>query len=61
MATELPSRITHAETRERVLKVYGAYQQALSPDDIASAVLYIVTQPAHIAVNEIMVRPTEQA
>jgi NADP-dependent 3-hydroxy acid dehydrogenase YdfG len=61
VATELPSRITHAETRERVLKVYGAYQQALSADDIADAVCYIVTQPPHIAVNEIMMRPTEQA
>jgi len=33
---------------------------ALKPDDIARAVLYAVTQPAHVDVNEILVRPTAQ-
>ncbi|MGW7520746.1 SDR family oxidoreductase [Streptomyces sp. NPDC054796] len=32
----------------------------LRADDIARAVLFMVTQPAHAAVNEIMVRPTAQ-
>jgi NADP-dependent 3-hydroxy acid dehydrogenase YdfG len=33
---------------------------ALEPDDIARAVMYAVSQPAHVDVNEILVRPTTQ-
>jgi NADP-dependent 3-hydroxy acid dehydrogenase YdfG len=34
--------------------------QILAAEDIADAILYIVTRPRHVAVNEILVRPTEQ-
>jgi NADP-dependent 3-hydroxy acid dehydrogenase YdfG len=34
---------------------------ALDPDDVARAVLYAVTQPAHVDVNEILIRPTAQS
>ena len=33
---------------------------ALEPDDIARAVLYAVSQPKHVDVNEILVRPVAQ-
>ena len=33
-------------------------EQALEPADVAAAVLYAVSQPAHVDVNEIMIRPT---
>src|SRR3954451_1402099 len=32
----------------------------LQPDDIARAVMYAVSQPPHVDVNEILVRPTSQ-
>jgi NADP-dependent 3-hydroxy acid dehydrogenase YdfG len=35
-------------------------QNALEPDDIARAVMYAITQPPHVDVNEILVRPTAQ-
>jgi NADP-dependent 3-hydroxy acid dehydrogenase YdfG len=34
---------------------------ALEPDDVARAVMYAVSQPAHVDVNEILVRPTAQS
>jgi NADP-dependent 3-hydroxy acid dehydrogenase YdfG len=38
----------------------GAGPDALQPDDIARAVMYAVSQPPHVDVNEILIRPTAQ-
>jgi NADP-dependent 3-hydroxy acid dehydrogenase YdfG len=38
----------------------GAGPGALHPEDIARAVMYAVSQPAHVDVNEILIRPTVQ-
>jgi NADP-dependent 3-hydroxy acid dehydrogenase YdfG len=38
----------------------GAGPDALKPDDVARAVMFAVSQPAHVDVNEILVRPTAQ-
>jgi NADP-dependent 3-hydroxy acid dehydrogenase YdfG len=35
-------------------------EETLQPEDIARAVLFAVSQPAHVDVNEIMIRPTAQ-
>jgi NADP-dependent 3-hydroxy acid dehydrogenase YdfG len=36
-------------------------ERALEPDDVARAVMYAVSQPQHVDVNEILIRPTAQA
>ena len=35
-------------------------QGRLEPDDIARAVIYAISQPPHVDVNEILIRPTAQ-
>ena len=37
-----------------------ADMERLQSEDIADAVSYVVTRPRHVAVNELLVRPTEQ-
>jgi NADP-dependent 3-hydroxy acid dehydrogenase YdfG len=32
----------------------------MKAEDIADAITYIVTRPRHVAINEILIRPTEQ-
>ena len=32
----------------------------LSPEDIAEIIVFILTRPAHVAINDILVRPSEQ-
>jgi NADP-dependent 3-hydroxy acid dehydrogenase YdfG len=36
-------------------------QNALEPDDVARAVMFAVSQPRHVDVNEILIRPTAQS
>jgi NADP-dependent 3-hydroxy acid dehydrogenase YdfG len=57
--TELASHITNASAREASLR----RKRDITPlrsEDIANAIVYAVTQPPHVSVNEILVRPTEQ-
>jgi len=50
--------VTHV--REEVRSQLPAGGQVLAAEDIADAILYVVTRPRHVAINEILVRPTEQ-
>ncbi|WP_421913631.1 hypothetical protein [Mesorhizobium sp.] len=34
--------------------------EALTAEDVAAAILYAVSQPARVNVNEIVIRPTDQ-
>ncbi len=48
------------EVREQITSRF-ADVQILSADDIADAILYTITRPRHVAINELLVRPSEQA
>ncbi|MGY1821852.1 SDR family NAD(P)-dependent oxidoreductase [Geodermatophilus sp. SYSU D00079] len=59
VATELSSHITQPEAREQSRQM-AASMRTLQADDVARAICYVVTQPPHVAVNEVLVRPTDQ-
>jgi NADP-dependent 3-hydroxy acid dehydrogenase YdfG len=42
------------------LRARFSVDEPLQAADIAGAIVYVVTRPRHIAVNEILIRPTEQ-
>lgn len=44
------------ELRQRLLED----QRPLAPADIAAAVIYALEQPPHVAINELLIRPTDQ-
>jgi NADP-dependent 3-hydroxy acid dehydrogenase YdfG len=57
--TELTDHITHESTRQLV-KDTIAKSRAMKADDIARAIVYIVSQPDYVAINEVLIRPTDQ-
>ena len=59
VSTELTDHITQPEAKAASVQMYTS-MRALQAEDIARAVLYLVTQPPHVAVNELLVRPTDQ-
>jgi NADP-dependent 3-hydroxy acid dehydrogenase YdfG len=58
VATELPTH-NRPEIREVIQKRFGD-TEVLQAEDIADAIAYIVTRPRRVAINEVLVRPTEQ-
>ena len=59
VATELREHITHPGAKADIEQRAQSLTQ-LEPEDVAAAILYAVSQPAHVCVNEILMRPTEQ-
>jgi NADP-dependent 3-hydroxy acid dehydrogenase YdfG len=55
-ATELAGH-NRPEVLDSIRNQFGQTMQA---EDIADAIIYIVTRPRHVAVNEMLIRPTEQ-
>jgi NADP-dependent 3-hydroxy acid dehydrogenase YdfG len=55
-ATELAGH-NRPEVLDSMRNQFGQRMQA---EDIADAIIYIVTRPRHVAVNEMLIRPTEQ-
>jgi NADP-dependent 3-hydroxy acid dehydrogenase YdfG len=56
--TELAGH-NRAEVLETIRTQFGAMER-MKAQDIADAIAYIVTRPRHVAVNEMLIRPTEQ-
>ena len=57
--TELADHIGDEAIREMARKMAGS-MRTLRAEDVAAAVVYAVGQPDHVAVNEILLRPTDQ-
>ncbi len=57
-STELASH-NRPEVREQMAARFGDIER-LAAADIAATVAFMVTRPRHMAVNEVLVRPTEQ-
>jgi NADP-dependent 3-hydroxy acid dehydrogenase YdfG len=60
VATELQSHITDPEAK-RQTEEWIQQIHPLQAEDIANAIVYAVTQPRHVDINEMLIRPTEQA
>ena len=58
VATELASH-NRPEVLEAIKGRFGEIER-LEADDIAETISFIVTRPRHMAINEVLVRPTEQ-
>jgi NADP-dependent 3-hydroxy acid dehydrogenase YdfG len=59
VATELAGHITQEAAREATRSMVES-MRTLQSEDIARAILYVVSQPPHVAINEVLVRPTDQ-
>ena len=57
--TELPEHITDEEAREG-LNTMLEQLDPLKAEDIANAIVYVVTQPQRVSINEILIRPSQQ-
>ena len=59
VATELTDHITHAGTKAAAEQMYA--ETAITARDIAEVIVFAVSRPHTVALNEILIRPTAQA
>ena len=57
--TELREHIAHAPTKQ-ALDGLAASMRQLTSQDVANAILWVVSQPPHVNINEVLMRPTDQ-
>lgn len=55
--TEFAER--YHKSAEVAAETYGRYQ-VLTDDDVARAVIYAVSQPSHVQIHDVLMRPTDQ-
>jgi len=58
VATQLPDSVTDQDAADRIRKFYA--EVAIPADSFARAVVYAMSQPEDVDVNEILFRPTRQ-
>jgi clavulanate-9-aldehyde reducatase len=59
--TELREHITNPSGREGQERAKAQMRQTLTSEDMARIIVFTVSQPQHVSVNQILVRPTGQA
>jgi NADP-dependent 3-hydroxy acid dehydrogenase YdfG len=57
-ATELRLH-NRPEIQAEMARTFGGIE-IMESEDVANAIRYVVTQPRHVAINEVLMRPTEQ-
>ena len=57
--TELRDHIGHPATQAN-LNAWADAMRQLQPEDVADAIVFCVSRPSHVNVNEILMRPTDQ-
>ena len=57
--TELRDHIGHAGSKQALSARIGDMRQ-LRAEDIAQTILFCVSRPAHVCINEVLLRPTDQ-
>lgn len=59
VATELREHIADAQTQQAI-NAWAESMRQLQPEDVANAIVFCVSQPAHVNINEVLMRPTDQ-
>jgi NADP-dependent 3-hydroxy acid dehydrogenase YdfG len=59
--TELQGHNTNPLVLDQIDKMRDSMDKVLEAEDIARAIVYAVSQPRHVSVNEILVRPAGQS
>ena len=57
--TELREHIAHADT-QNAINAWAASMRQLKSEDVANMIVFCVSQPDHVNINEVLMRPTDQ-
>lgn len=59
VATELREHVSNVEV-QKAINTWAESMRQLQGQDVANAILFAVSQPDHVCINEILMRPTDQ-